>query len=84
MTVELHSPHVLALLAAGLGCNLLLAERTFVRKDFAAGDSLGAQAAFFRKDIPVADRPSTVVIGDFNGDAKPDMMVGSGLELPSC
>src|SRR6266545_1462503 len=49
----------------------------FVLGCLLAGDSLEAQPAFFRKDIPVADRPNTVIIGDFNGDSRPDMAVGS-------
>lgn len=44
---------------------------------FWGGNSLEAHPAFHRKDIPVADRPNTVVIGDFNGDSRPDMAVGS-------
>ena len=35
------------------------------------------QLAFLRKDIPVGDRPSTVVVGDFNGDSRPDLAVNS-------
>ena len=35
------------------------------------------QVAFLRKDIPVGDRPSTVVVGDFNGDSRPDLAVNS-------
>jgi uncharacterized protein (TIGR03437 family) len=34
-----------------------------------------AQPAFFRKDIPIADRPIDVAIGDFNGDSRPDIVV---------
>ena len=36
-----------------------------------------AQPAFFRKDIPVGDRPLSVAVGDFNGDSKPDLIVGT-------
>src|SRR5687768_10352512 len=39
--------------------------------------SLLAQPAFFRKDIPVGDRPLAVVVGDFNGDSRPDLAVNS-------
>jgi hypothetical protein len=42
---------------------------------------LFGQAAFFRKDVPVGDRPSAVVVGDFNGDSRPDMAVNSFLGL---
>jgi hypothetical protein len=35
------------------------------------------QVAFLRKDIPVGDRPSTVIVGDFNGDSRPDLAVNS-------
>ena len=35
------------------------------------------QLAFLRKDIPVGDRPSTVIVGDFNGDSRPDLAVNS-------
>ena len=38
---------------------------------------LFGQAAFFRRDTPVADRPSTVAVGDFNGDSRPDLAVNS-------
>jgi hypothetical protein len=51
----------------------------FVLGCLLAGDSLEAQPAFFRKDIPIADRPDTVVIGDFNGDSMPDMAIGSSV-----
>jgi len=34
-----------------------------------------AQPAFFRRDIPIADRPINVAIGDFNGDSRPDIVV---------
>jgi uncharacterized protein (TIGR03437 family) len=36
-----------------------------------------AQPAFFRKDIPVADRPFSAAIGDFNGDSQLDLAVPS-------
>lgn len=36
-----------------------------------------AQVAFLRKDIPVSDRPLSVVVGDFNGDSRPDLVVNS-------
>jgi uncharacterized protein (TIGR03437 family) len=42
---------------------------------------LFGQAAFFRKDTPVGDRPSTVIVGDFNGDSRPDLAVNSFLGL---
>src|SRR5687768_9658103 len=35
------------------------------------------QVSFLRKDIPVGDRPSAVVIGDFNNDSRPDLAVNS-------
>jgi len=42
---------------------------------------LFGQTAFFRKDVPVGDRPSTVIVGDFNGDSRPDLAVNSFLGL---
>ena len=33
---------------------------------------VGGQA-FLRRDFPVGDRPSSVVIGDFNGDSRADL-----------
>jgi uncharacterized protein (TIGR03437 family) len=44
---------------------------------------LFGQSAFLRKDTPVGDRPSTVIVGDFNGDSRPDLAVNSvsGLSL---
>ena len=42
---------------------------------------LFGQAAFFRRDIPAGDRPSNVVVGDFNGDSRPDLAVNSFLGL---
>src|ERR1041384_3801026 len=41
------------------------------------GASLLAQPAFFRKDIPVGDRPLSIAVGDFNNDSKPDLVVGT-------
>jgi hypothetical protein len=41
------------------------------------GFKLPAGTAFFRKDIPVALNPLTVVVGDFNGDHRPDLAVTS-------
>ena len=38
---------------------------------------LRAQPAFLRKDVPAGDRPSNVVVGDFNGDSRPDLAVNS-------
>src|SRR5262245_45027538 len=38
---------------------------------------LFGQPAFFRRDMPVGDRPSAVVVGDFNGDSRPDLAVNS-------
>src|SRR5687767_13293271 len=35
------------------------------------------QVALFRKDLPVGDRPLNVVVGDFNGDRRPDLAVNS-------
>jgi uncharacterized protein (TIGR03437 family) len=35
------------------------------------------QPFFFRKDIPTAVNPLTVVVGDFNGDNRPDLAVTS-------
>lgn len=32
---------------------------------------------FLRRDLPVADRPSRVVVGDFNGDGRADLAVNS-------
>jgi len=43
-------------------------------------DLLG-QAAFFRRDMPVGDRPFGVIVGDFNGDSRPDLAVNSFLGL---
>src|SRR5262249_17627246 len=40
-------------------------------------NSLQAQPAFFRKDIPVGDRPAALTVGDFNGDSKPDLVVST-------
>src|SRR5438552_2438775 len=42
---------------------------------------LFGQAAFFRKDVPVGDRPLSVIVGDFNGDSRPDLAVNSFLGL---
>jgi len=42
---------------------------------------LFGQAAFFRRDIPVGDRPLAVIVGDFNGDSRPDLAVNSFLGL---
>src|SRR5688500_14388389 len=42
-----------------------------------ASQPLLGQLAFLRKDISVADRPSRVLVGDFNGDARPDLAVNS-------
>ena len=44
---------------------------------FLGYSELFGQAAFFRKDMPVGDRPSAVVVGDFNGDSRPDLAVNS-------
>jgi hypothetical protein len=30
------------------------------------------QLTLLRKDIPVDDRPSNVMVGDFNGDSRPE------------
>jgi hypothetical protein len=38
---------------------------------------LFGQAAFFRRDIAVGDRPSAIVVGDFNGDSRPGLAVNS-------
>ncbi len=48
---------------------------------FLRHSELFGQAAFFRRDMPVGDRPSTVVVGDFNGDSRPDLAVNSFLGL---
>jgi uncharacterized protein (TIGR03437 family) len=48
---------------------------------FLRHSELFGQAAFFRRDMPVGDRPSTVVGGDFNGDSRPDLAVNSFLGL---
>jgi uncharacterized protein (TIGR03437 family) len=37
--------------------------------------SLAAQPAFYRKDMPVAERPYKITIADFNGDARPDLLM---------
>ncbi len=42
-----------------------------------ASSCLLAQPFFFRKDIPVGVNPSNVVVGDFNGDSRPDLAVTS-------
>jgi uncharacterized protein (TIGR03437 family) len=44
---------------------------------FLGWQPLLGQVAFLRKDILVADRPSIVVVGDFNGDSRPDLAVNS-------
>jgi uncharacterized protein (TIGR03437 family) len=38
-----------------------------------ASNCLLAQPFFFRKDIPVGERPYAFVVGDFNGDGRPDL-----------
>jgi uncharacterized protein (TIGR03437 family) len=38
-----------------------------------ASGCLLAQPFFFRNDIPVGVNPSNVVVGDFNGDGRPDL-----------
>jgi len=40
-----------------------------------ASNGLLAQPFFFRKDIPVGVNPFYVVVGDFNGDGRPDLAV---------
>ena len=46
--------------------------------------SLLAQPAFFRKDISVGDGPTPVIVGDFNGDGRPDLAFRSwACRLPS-
>ena len=44
---------------------------------FLGCSELFGQAPFLRKDTPVGDRPSTVIVGDFNGDSRPDLAVNS-------
>src|ERR1051325_9722308 len=44
---------------------------------FLRHSELLGQFAFLRKDIPAGDRPSTVVVGDFNGDSRPDIAINS-------
>jgi uncharacterized protein (TIGR03437 family) len=51
---------------------------------FLAVSSLDAQPAFFRKDISVGDGPAPVIVGDFNGDGRPDLAFRSwACRLPS-
>jgi uncharacterized protein (TIGR03437 family) len=46
--------------------------------------SLLAQPAFFRKDISVGDGPGPIIVGDFNGDGRPDLAFRSwACRLPS-
>ena len=40
-----------------------------------------AQPAFFRKDISVGDGPGPIIVGDFNGDGRPDLAVVSSSTL---
>ena len=48
------------------------------------GHFLDAQPAFFRKDISVGDGPAFVIVGDFNGDGRPDLAFRSwACRLPS-
>jgi uncharacterized protein (TIGR03437 family) len=42
-----------------------------------ASNCVLAQPFFFRKDIPVGDHPLDVVVGDFNGDGRPDLAVNT-------
>jgi uncharacterized protein (TIGR03437 family) len=48
---------------------------------FLGYSELFGQAAFFRTDTPIGDRPSAVIVGDFNGDSRPDLAVNSFLGL---
>lgn len=48
------------------------------------GHFLDAQPAFFRKDISVGDGPAPIIVGDFNGDGRPDLAFRSwACRLPS-
>jgi uncharacterized protein (TIGR03437 family) len=42
-----------------------------------ASTSLPAQPFFFRRDVPLTGRPASVVVGDFNGDRRPDLAIYS-------
>jgi uncharacterized protein (TIGR03437 family) len=45
---------------------------------------LPANSPFLRKDLPIGDRPSPAVVGDFNGDGRPDLATRSwACALPS-
>jgi hypothetical protein len=39
--------------------------------------SLSALPTFFRKDFPIGDRPNEIVVGDFDGDGRPDLAIAS-------
>src|SRR5687768_4896273 len=46
--------------------------------------ALVAQPAFLRKDISVGDGPANIIVGDFNGDGRPDLAFRSwACRLPS-
>ena len=42
-----------------------------------ASTSMLAQPFFFRRDIPMTGRPASVIVGDFNGDRRPDLAIYS-------
>jgi hypothetical protein len=72
--------------AATLACAAEVTEcATYCSLLFCVWDAhtLLGQPAFLRKDFPAGDRPSRVVVGDFNGDSRPDLAVSnaSGLSI---